>query len=194
MTVSASTQKKSYDKPRQNMKKQIHHFANKGLYSERYGFSSSHLHMWELDHKECWAPKNWCFRTVVLEKTLESPFDSKEIKPVNPKGNQSWIFIGRTDAEVEAPYFDHLMWRSDSLEKTQKLGKVEGKRRRGQQMVGWHPQLNGHEFGQTLGDTEGQEILVCCSPRGCKESGTTWLVNDNNPWYRAKMEDKSQLW
>ena len=95
--------KKSYDKPRQYIRKQAHHFADKGPSSQSYGFSSSHLWMWELDCKEGWAPKNWCYSIVVLEKTLESPLDCKEIKPVNPKGNQSWIFIGRTDAEAEAP-------------------------------------------------------------------------------------------
>ena len=88
------------------LKKQRHYFANKGPYSQSYGFSSNHVWMWQLDHKEGWAPKNWCFQTVVLEKTLESPLDSKEIKPNNPKGNQSWIFIGRTDAEAEAP----ILW------------------------------------------------------------------------------------
>ena len=92
--------KKSYDKPRQHIKKQRHYFANKGPYSQSYGFSSSHVWMWELDHNECWAPRNWCFQTVVLEKTLESPLDCKVIKPVHPKGNQPWIFIGRTDAET----------------------------------------------------------------------------------------------
>ena len=93
--------------------------------------------MWELDHKESWAPKNWCFWTVVLEKTLESPFDSKEIKPVNPKGNQSWIFTGRTDAEAKTPILGHLMWRTDSLEKNLMLGKIEGRRRRGQHKIRW---------------------------------------------------------
>ena len=95
----------SDDKPRQCIKKQRHYFANKGLYGQSYGFSSSHVQMWELDHKEGWAPKKWCLRNVVLEKTLESPLDSREIKPVNPKGNQPWIFTGRTDAEAEAPVF-----------------------------------------------------------------------------------------
>ena len=95
--------KKSYNKPRQHIKKQRYYFANKGLSSQSYGFSSSHVWMWVLDHKESWVPKNWCFWTVVLDKTLESPMNCKEIKPVNPKGNQSWIFIGRTDAEAEAP-------------------------------------------------------------------------------------------
>ena len=94
--------KKSYDKPRQHIKKQRHHFADKGLYGQGYGFSSSHVQMWESDHKEGWVTKNWCFR-IVLEKTLESRLDSKEIKPVSPKRNQPWIFIGRTDAEAQSP-------------------------------------------------------------------------------------------
>ena len=96
----------SYDKPRQCIKKQRYHFASKGLYSQSYGFSSSHVQMWELDHKEDWVPKKWCFQIMVLEKTLESPLDSKEIKLVNPKENQFWIFTGRTDAEAETP----ILW------------------------------------------------------------------------------------
>ena len=111
------------------LKKQRHYFANKGLASQSYGFSSGHVWMWELDYKESWAPKNWCFWTVVLEKTLESPFDDKEIQLVHFKGNQSWIFIGRTDAEAETQYFGHLMWRTDSLDKTLMLTKIEGRRR-----------------------------------------------------------------
>ena len=95
--------KKSYDQPRQHIKKQRHYYANKVLYSQSYDFSNSHVYMWELDHKESWAPKNWCFWTVVLEKTLESPLYCKESQPVHPKGNQSWIFIGRTNTEVEVP-------------------------------------------------------------------------------------------
>ena len=101
--------KKSYDKPRQHIKEQRHYFANKSLSRQGYGFSSSHVWMWELDYKEGWAPKNWCFWTVVLEKTLENPLDFKEIQPVNPKGNQSWIFIGRADAEAEIP----ILWPPD---------------------------------------------------------------------------------
>ena len=95
--------KKSYDQPRQHIKKQRHYFTNKGPCSQSYSFSSIHVWMWQLDHKEGWALKNWCFWTVVLEKTLECPLDSIEIKPVNPKENQLWIFSGRTDAEAEAP-------------------------------------------------------------------------------------------
>ena len=102
--------KKSYVRPRQHIKKQRHYFADKGPSSQSCGFSSSHVWMWELDYKETWAPKYWCFWAVVLEKTLESPLDCKEIQPVNPKGNQSWIFIGRTDAEAEAP----ILWPPDA--------------------------------------------------------------------------------
>ena len=100
----------SYDQPRQHIKKQRHYFANKGPSSQGYGFSSSHVWMWELDYKENWAPKNWCFWTVVLEKTLESPLDCKEIQPVHPKGNQSWVFIERTDVKAETP----ILWPPDA--------------------------------------------------------------------------------
>ena len=129
--------KKSYDKPRQHIKKQRHHFADKGWYSQSSSFSSSHVWMWELDRKEGWALNNWCFWIFVLEKTLQSPLDSKEIEQVNPKGNQSWIFIGRTEGETKVPIPCHLMWRADSLEKTLMLGKIEGWRRRGWQRMRW---------------------------------------------------------
>ena len=129
--------KKRYDQSRQHIKKQRRYFANKGPSSQGYGFSSSHLWMWELDCIESWALKNWCFWTVVLEKTLESHLDCKEIQPVHPKGNQSWIFIGRTDVEAETPIFGHLMRRADSLEKTLMLGMIEGRRRRGRQRMRW---------------------------------------------------------
>ena len=123
---------------RQHIKEQRYYFANKFLSSESYGFSSSHVWMWELDHKEGWALKNQCFWAVVLEKTLESLLDCKEIKPVSPKGNQSWIFIGKTDAEIEAPIlFGHPMQRVNSLEKILMLGKIEGRRRRGWQRMRW---------------------------------------------------------
>ena len=101
--------KKGYNETRQHIKKQRYYFANKDRSSQDYGFSSSHVWMWELDYKESWVPKNWCFWTVVLEKTLESPLDWKECQPVHPKGNQSWIFIGRTDIEVETP----ILWPPD---------------------------------------------------------------------------------
>ena len=112
-----------------------HYFARKGPPSQGYGFSSGHVWMWELDCKESWAQKNWCFWTVVLEKTLESPLDCKG--PVDPKGNQSWIFIGRPDAEAETSILGHLMRRTDSFEKTLMLGKIEGRRRRGRQRMRW---------------------------------------------------------
>ena len=129
---------KSYDQLRQHIKKQRQYFANKGPSSQSFGFPSSHVWMWELGHKESWAPKNWCFGTVVLEKTLESPLDCKEIQPVHPKGNQSWIFIGRTDAEAETP----KLWLPDAKNwltgKDPDAGKTEGGRRRGpQQRMRW---------------------------------------------------------
>ena len=129
---------KSYDKPKQHIKKQRQRsFADKGPSNQSYGFSNSHIWMWELDYKESWALKNWYFWTVVLEKTLESPLDCKEIQPVNPKGDQSWIFIGRTDAKAEVPILGHLMRRTDSLEKTWMLGKIEGRRKREWQRMRW---------------------------------------------------------
>ena len=127
--------KESYDQPRQHIKKQRHYFANKGPSSQGYGFSSGHVWMWELDCKEGWAPKNWCLWTVVLEKTLKSPLDCKEIQPVHPKGDQSWVFIGRTDAVLKLQYFGHLIRRVDSLEKTLMLGGIGGRRRRGWQRM-----------------------------------------------------------
>ena len=123
--------KKSYEKPRQCIKKQRCYFANKVLYSQSYGFSSSHVWMWELNHKEGWAPKNWCFQTVVLEETLESPLDSKEIKPINPKGNQSWIFIGRTVSEVEVPIVSQPNSKSRLIEKDSNFGEDWEKEERG---------------------------------------------------------------
>jgi len=110
MVTAAMKLKRRYDQPRQHIKKQRHYFANKGLSSQRYGFFSSHVWMWELDYKDSWVLKNWCFWTVVLEKTLESPLDCKDIQPVHPKGNQTWIFIGRTDAKAEAS----ILWLPDA--------------------------------------------------------------------------------
>ena len=128
--------KKSFDQPRQHIKKQRHHFTNKGPYSQSYGFSSGYVLMLELDHKEGWAPKNWCFWTVVLEKTLESPLDCKEIQPVHSK-DQSLVFIGGLMLRLKLQYFGHLTQRTDSLEKTLMLGKIEGKKRRGWQRMRW---------------------------------------------------------
>ena len=145
----AACWKKSYDKTRQRTKKQRHHFANKGLYSQSCGFPSNHVWIWEPDHKEGWALKKWCFWIVVLEKTLESPLDGKEIKPVNTKVNQGWIFIGRTDAEAEVP----LLWPPDVkswlIRKDPHAGKDWGQEEKGvtkDEMVGWHHWISGHEF------------------------------------------------
>ena len=140
--------KKSYYQPREHIKKQRHYFADKGPSSQSYGFSSSHVWMWELDYKKSWALKNWCFWPVVLEKTLESPLNCKEIQPVHSKGNQSWIFIGRTDAEAETP----ILWPPDVKNwltgKDPDAGKDWGweKGTTEDEMVGWHHWLNGHEF------------------------------------------------
>ena len=123
--------KESFDQPRQNIKKQRHNFANIALSSQGYGFPSGHAWMWELDYKESWALKNRCFQTVVLEKTFESPLESKEIKPINHTGNQSWIFTGRTDAETEAPILRPPDAKSKLIEKYPVLGNIESRRRRG---------------------------------------------------------------
>ena len=129
--------KESYDQPRQRITKQRHYFANKGPSSQGYGYTSGHVWMWELDYKESWALKNWCFWTVVLEKTLESPMDCKGIQPVHPKGDQSWVFIGRTDAEAETPILWPPQQRADSFEKTLMLEKIESRRRRWWQRMRW---------------------------------------------------------
>ena len=135
--------------------------------------------MWELDHKEDWAPKNWCFQIMVLEKTLESPLDSKDIKPVNPKGNQPWISFRRSNAETEAPIFvpaDMKSWLTGNDPDAGKDWGQEEKRTTEDEMVGWHHQLNGHESEQTQGDSEEHMSLACM---GCKESDTWWLNNNN---------------
>ena len=150
--------------------------------------------MWELDFKESWVSKNRCFWTVMLEKTLESPLDSKEIRPVHPKGNQSWIFIGRTDAEAEAP----ILWPPD--ERNWLIGidpdagndwRWEEKGMTEDEMVGWHHQLNGHEFEQALGETVGQGGLAFCSPWCCKELDTTERLNWTElSWMEVQLEEE----
>ena len=129
--------KESYDQPRHHIKKQRHYFVNKGPSSQGYDFSSSQVWMWELYYKESWVQKNWCFWTVVLEKTLESSLDCKEIQPVHPKGDQSWVFMEGLMLKLKLQYIGHLMQRADSFEKTLILGKIEGGRRRGWQRMRW---------------------------------------------------------
>ena len=166
--------KKSYNQHRQHVKKQRHYFYSKYPSSQGYGFPSSHVWMWELDYKESWALKNWCFWTVVLEKILESPWDSKEIQPVIPKGNQSWILLEGLMLKLKLQYFGHLMWRTDSWEKTLMLERLKagGEGMIEDEMVGWHHWLDGHEFEQAPGVGDGQGSFACCSPWGHKELDT----------------------
>ena len=156
------------------------YFVNKGPSSQGYGFSSSHAWMWELDYKESWAPKNWCFWTVVLEKTLESPLDCEEIKLVNLKGKHPWIFFGRTDAEAEAP----ILWpphvKNWVIGEDPDAGKDWRQEEKGMtevEIVGWHHPLGGHVFEQALGVGDGQGGLACCSPWGHKELDMTERLN-----------------
>ena len=172
--------KKSYDQPRQHIKKQRCYFANKCPSSQSYDFSSSDVSVWELDYKENWALKNWCFWTVILEKTLQSPLDRKEIQPVSPKGNQSWIVNGQTDAKAETSILclpdamNWLIWKDPDSGKDwreEEKGIVE------YQIVGWHHWLNGHEFEKAPGVGEWQGSLAWCSPWGRKESDKTEHLN-----------------
>ena len=185
--------KKSYDQPRQHIKKQRHYFVKKGLSSQSSGFSSSHVWMWDLDYKESWAPKNWCIWTVVLEKTLERSFDCKEIKLVNSKGNQSWIFIGMSDAEAETP----ILWLPDAKNWLIWIDPDAGKDwRQGEkgmtevEMVGWHHWLNGHEFEQALGVSDRQGSLVAAVYGVAESDRTEWLnwteICKMNIWMNIK--------
>ena len=167
--------KKSYDKLYITKSRDITLLTKVHIVKAMF-FFSSHVQMWELDNKKGRVPKNWCFQIVVLEKTLESHLDSKEIKPVNHRGNQPWIFIGRTNAEAEAP----ILWPHDVnnwlIGKDSDAGKDWEQEEKGiteDEMVGWHCRPNGHEFEQTPGDREGQRRLVCYSPWCHKESDTT---------------------
>ena len=161
------------------IQKQRHYFTNKGPSSQGYGFSSSHVWMWELNCEESWVPKNWCFWTVVLEKTPERTLDCKEIQPVHRKGDQSWVFIGRTDAEAKPP----ILWPPH--EKSWLIGKdPDAGRNWGQEkgtaedeMAGWLHWLDAHEFEQALWVDDGQGSLACSSPWGHKESETTERLN-----------------
>ena len=183
----------SDDKTRQCVEKQRHYSANTGPYSQGFGVFSGHIWLWELDRKEGRTPKNWCLWTVVLEKTPESPMDSREIKLANLKGDQPWIFTGRTDAEAEAPVF----WSPDA--NSQLIGKVPGKdwgqkekRASEDEMAGQHHWCSEHEFGQTPGAGKGEGGLPCCSPWGRKESDTTGELKNNSNnnqcvYYRSSL-------
>ena len=172
--------KENYDQPRQHIKKQRHYFANKGPSSQDYGISSSYVSIWELDHKVSWTLNNWCFWTVILEKTLESPLDCKEIQTVHPKGDQSWVFIGKTDVEAETPIFWLPDVKSWLIWKEPDAGKDWGQEEKGtteDEMVGWHHWHNGHGFGWSPRVGDGQGGLACCGSWGHKESDTTEQLN-----------------
>ena len=161
------------------MEKQRCYFANKCLSSQGYGFSNSHVWMWELDCEESWAQKSWCFWTVVLEKTLESPLDCKEIQPVCSKGDQSWMFFGRTDAKAETPVLwpPHVKsWLTGKDWCWEGLGQEE-KGMTEDEMAGWHHWLDGPESEWTPGVGDGQGGLACCNSWGRKESDTTERLN-----------------
>ena len=173
MAIAAMKLKDTYSLGRKVMTnldsifKSRHYFVNKGPSSQGYGFSSGHVWMWELDCEEGWAPKNWCFWSVMLEKTLESPLDCKEIQLVDPKRNQSWIFIGRTDAEAESPIFWPPDVKNWLIRKDPEAGKDWRQEKKGMtedEMVGWHHWLDRHGFEQVLGVGDGQEVLAYCSP------------------------------
>ena len=194
----------SYDQPRQLIKKQTHYFAKKGPSSQGYGFSSGHVWIWELDCEEGWVPKNWCFWTVVLEKTLESPLNCKEIQPIHSKGDQPWDFCRRTDAKAETL----ILWPPDVknwlIGKDPDAGKDWRQEQKGMtedEMVEWHHWLDGHEFEQAPGVSDGQGGLVCCSPWGLKELDMTeWLnwtelnpLEDRDTWKWRSEEQTSTI-
>ena len=173
--------KESYEKPRQHIKKQRHHFANIGPYSQRYGFSRGHVRMWELDCEEGWAPKNWCFWTVVLEKTLESPLDCKEIQLVHSEGDQPWDFFGRNDAKAETPVLWPPHTKSWLIGKDSDAGRDRGQEEKGtteDEMAGWHHWLDGRESAWIPGVGDGQGSLACCNSWGCR-IGHDWATEPN---------------
>ena len=177
----------SLDPLKLQIKKQRHYFANKGPSSQGYGFSHSHVWMWELDCEEIWLLKNWCFWTVLLEKTLEIPLDCKEIQPVHSKGDQPWVFFGRNDAKAETPVLWPPHAKSWLIGKDSDAGRdlgQEEKVMREDEIAGWHHRLDGREFEWTLGVGDGQGSLACCDSQGCKESDMTEQMN----WTEMKLQ------
>ena len=171
---------KSYDQPRQHIKKQTRYFTNKGPSSQSYGFSSSHVWMWELNCKESWMPKNQCFWTVVLEKTLESPLDCKEIQPVHSEGDQPWDFFGRNDAKAETPVLWSPHPKNWLIVKDSDAGRDWGQEEKGtteDEMAGWHHWLDGRESEWTPGVGDGQGGLAWCDSWGHRELDTTEQLN-----------------
>ena len=172
-----------HDKPRKHIIKQRHNFSDKGSYRQSYVSFSSHVWMWELGHDEGCVLKNWCLQTVVLEKTFESLLDSKVVKPVNPKGNQSWIFIGGTDAAAEASAVWPPDVKSRHIRKDPIAGEDWGEKEKGaieDKIIGWRHWLNGYEFEQTQGDSKGQGNLVCCRSWRGRELGHDLVTEHHN--------------
>ena len=185
--------KESYDQPRWHIQRQRHYFANKGPSSQGYSFSSSHVWMWELDCEESWALNNWCFWTVVLEKTLESPLDCKEIHPVHSEGDQPWDLFGGNDAEAETPVLWPPHAKSWFIGKDSDAGRDRGqeeKRTTEDEMAGWHHRLDGRESEWTPGVGDGQGGLACCDSWGRKESDTTERLN----WTELMLALWNKLW
>ena len=185
--------KENYDQAREHIKKQRYYFANKGPSSQGYGYSSGHVWMWQLDCEESWGPKNWCFWTVVLEKTLESPLDCKEVQPVHSEGDQSWLFIGRTDAKAETPVVWPPHAKSWLIGKDSDAGR-DWQKEKGMtedEMARWHHQLDGYEFEWTPGVGDGQGGLACCNSWCRKLSETTERLNWtelNDIWERRQKQ------
>ena len=180
--------KKSCDQTRQHIKKQRHYFANKSQSSQGYGFSSGHVYMWELDYKESWLPKNWCFWTVVLEKTLESPLDQSILKEISPGCSLEGLML-----KLKLQYFGHLMWRTDSLEKTLMLGEIEGGRRRGQQRMRW---LDGITDSMDMSLSKLRELVTdrCAAVHTVTKSRTQLNWTELMPSLSCSMWDLLLSW